>query len=277
MSVTLLSAYLGGLVTLLAPCSATLIPAFFAYAFSSKGQIARSTLVFFAGLLVALLPLGAAAGALSSVLMQYRHTIAVVTGVIIIVMGVWTGLALPFPHLRLPGSTRRATRRGGGGSALAIGLLGLSYGLAGAGCTGPILGAVLALAVTAGSTTLGVATMFSYALGMFTPIAALSLGWNSLSQHKRNWLRPRPVKFLGRQTTWGSLIGGALFVILGILLIGSGGIAGFAILGTSEQAHLENALLQAGKAVPNWLFLLLIVLLAALVFVLVKGGRNKRK
>ncbi|WP_309308582.1 hypothetical protein, partial [Bacillus cereus] len=79
------------------------------------------------------------------------------------------------------------------------------------------------------------------------------------------------------QTTWGSLIGGALFDILGILLIGSGGIAGFAILGTSEQAHLENALLQAGKAVPNWLFLLLIVLLAALVFVLVKGGRNKRK
>lgn len=274
MSVTLLGAYLGGLVTLFAPCSATLVPAFFAYAFSSKGQIAKSTLYFFVGLLVALLPLGAAAGALSRALLTYRHPIAMGTGIVLIALGVWTGLNLPFPHPRLPGSKRKRHR---GVSGLALLLLGLSYGLAGAGCTGPILGAVLALAVTSGSAALGTLTMFTYACGMFTPIVVLSLIWNSLSQTKRNWLRPRPVKILGRQTTWGSLLGGALFAILGIILVATGGTSDFAILGAAQQANLEHLLLQIGQAVPNWLFLLLGGLALALIVALVVEKRSKRK
>ena len=39
MNLTLLGAFLGGILTLLSPCSVMLLPAFFAYAFSSPGAL----------------------------------------------------------------------------------------------------------------------------------------------------------------------------------------------------------------------------------------------
>jgi len=45
-----LAAFLGGVLTLLSPCSALLLPAFFAYAFASRSRLLGRTAVFYAGL-----------------------------------------------------------------------------------------------------------------------------------------------------------------------------------------------------------------------------------
>lgn len=56
-----LAALLGGLLALLSPCSALLLPAFFAYSIDSTSRLLARTGIFYAGLASTLVPLGAAA------------------------------------------------------------------------------------------------------------------------------------------------------------------------------------------------------------------------
>lgn len=58
INVGFLGAFLAGVLALLSPCSALLLPAFFAYAFTSKRQLLARTAVFFCGLAAVLVPLG---------------------------------------------------------------------------------------------------------------------------------------------------------------------------------------------------------------------------
>jgi cytochrome c biogenesis protein CcdA len=44
-----LAAFLGGVLTLLSPCGALLLPSFFAYAFDRPGVLLSRTGVFYAG------------------------------------------------------------------------------------------------------------------------------------------------------------------------------------------------------------------------------------
>lgn len=56
-----LAAFLGGLLALVSPCGALLLPAFFAYSIDSAARLLVRTGVFYAGLATTLVPLGAAA------------------------------------------------------------------------------------------------------------------------------------------------------------------------------------------------------------------------
>ncbi len=60
--VGLLGAFLGGLASLLSPCSALLLPSFFAYAFDRTRLLVQRTVAFWVGLCVVLVPLGPASG-----------------------------------------------------------------------------------------------------------------------------------------------------------------------------------------------------------------------
>jgi cytochrome c biogenesis protein CcdA len=59
------AAFLGGVLSLLSPCSALLLPAFFAYAFQSRGKLLAKTAVFYLGLATTLVPLGMGISAVS--------------------------------------------------------------------------------------------------------------------------------------------------------------------------------------------------------------------
>lgn len=54
------AAFLGGLLALLSPCSALLLPAFFAYSIDSPTRLVARTGVFYLGLATTLVLLGAA-------------------------------------------------------------------------------------------------------------------------------------------------------------------------------------------------------------------------
>lgn len=71
IEVSALAAFLGGVLSLLSPCSALLLPAFFAYAFQSPEQLVGRTLVFYLGLCATLVPLGMGISAASS--LAYGH------------------------------------------------------------------------------------------------------------------------------------------------------------------------------------------------------------
>lgn len=257
MSINFTIAYLGGLVTFLAPCGAFLLPAFFACAFEDRSRLLQRILVFLGGLVIALVPLGFAAGGLGGWLLSNSHLLTVIVGVIITVLGIAQVLALPLPKLPLPRALGGATRP----SVIGIFLFGISYGLAGSGCTGPILGAVLSAATLTGSSLRGGALMFWYALGMFTPVALLSLIWGSLTARQQRLFHPRPLKFLGRQTTWGSLVSGLVFTLVGVLLLITGGTNVSSLLTSGQQVTLETKITKLAGLLPDFLLPLLIFLL----------------
>ena len=58
LEVSFAAAFAGGVLSLLAPCSALLLPAFFAYAFTSRTELFGRTLLFLAGLCTVFVPLG---------------------------------------------------------------------------------------------------------------------------------------------------------------------------------------------------------------------------
>lgn len=273
MSINFTIAYLGGLVTFLAPCGAFLLPAFFACAFEDHSRLLQRILVFLSGLVIALVPLGFAAGGLGSWLLSNSHLLTLIVGVIITLLGIAQVLALPLPKLPLPRALGGATRP----SVIGIFLFGISYGLAGSGCTGPILGAMLSAATLTGSSLRGGALMFWYALGMFTPVALLSLIWGSLTARQQRLFHPRPLKFLGRQTTWGSLISGLVFTLVGVLLLITGGTNISSLLTSGQQVTLETKITRLAGMLPDFLLPLLIVLLVLFFGTLVWYLRSQQR
>ena len=88
VEVSFLASFLGGLLSLLSPCSALLLPAFFAYAFESCGELVGRTAVFYLGLCATLVPLGMGISAVSTLVYGHRSTLITVSGLVIIVLGV---------------------------------------------------------------------------------------------------------------------------------------------------------------------------------------------
>src|SRR5215210_7445269 len=82
-----LAAFLGGILSLLSPCSALLLPAFFAYAFQSRRKLLAKTAVFYVGLATTLVPLGMGISAVSRLFYGQRGTLITVSGIVIISFG----------------------------------------------------------------------------------------------------------------------------------------------------------------------------------------------
>ncbi len=249
----LAGAFLGGLAALFSPCSAMLLPSFFAYAFGgSKQTLVGRTSVFYLGLLLTLVPMGLGAGALGSLLSTHRGALAVGGGVVFIVLGLVAalGISIPIPGLRSDGGT----------SPVAVLVMGAAYGLAGA-CTGPLLGAVLTYAAVGGSPLYGALLLASFGAGMTTPLLVLAWAWDGLRIAR--WLRPRPMR-LGPFTTtrWG-LVAGLLMVALGVLFLATDATTALGgLLDAASQLSLEHRLGRLALRIPDWAMMLLLVAVA---------------
>src|SRR5690606_17950561 len=148
-------------LALLSPCSALLLPSFFAYAVPEGRSLAARTSVFLLGSALVLVPLGAGIGAIGSLLTIHRSTVTTVGGAVVVAFGVAILFGRGFTVPGAAGLLGRVGTRGMAG-ALALGAL---YGLAGF-CAGPLLGAVLTVAAAGGSPAYGGLLMGVYALGM---------------------------------------------------------------------------------------------------------------
>src|SRR5699024_10360130 len=245
MDIGLLGAFLGGLLTLLSPCSAMLLPAFFSYAFTGPKELVARTGVFYLGLATSLVPLGVLAGTLGAFVNEHRFTFVTVASIIVIVLGALMLLNVPIPIL----SRSRATN---GTSATAVYALGTIYGLAGV-CAGPLLGTVLAVAAVSGNALVGGLILLVFAAGMALPLMVLDLVWGRCPLVKK-LCRPRAGRIRRWRSTWTSTSGAALCVAVGILLrvtAGTTELRGF--LGGSEQAAVEGFLLGSVGAVADLL------------------------
>ncbi|OFE15093.1 thiol-disulfide oxidoreductase [Humibacillus sp. DSM 29435] len=253
----LLGALAAGVLALLSPCSALLLPSFFAYAFTSRSALMARTSVFYLGLLITLVPLGTGAALASQVFYGHRAVLITIAGWAIIAIGVFQVLggsfALPFAD-RLQGW---AGGRGSGRSGyLSTLVLGAVYGLAGF-CSGPVLGAILTLAATRSNPVGGALLLVVYALGMALPLFILAALWDRFRLGERRWLRGRMLH-LGLVTVHSTaLVSGLLFIAIGALFLRFDGTAGIVgVLGLGDTTDLEvtaqNAVTSATAGFPIW-------------------------
>src|SRR3712207_3802636 len=82
-----LASFFGGVLSLLSPCSALLLPAFFAYAFGGGGELVRKTGVFYLGLAATLVPLGMGVSAVSALFYGHRGILITLSGMLLIAFG----------------------------------------------------------------------------------------------------------------------------------------------------------------------------------------------
>lgn len=236
---TLLVAFFAGVLSLVSPCSALLLPAFFAYAFDSPVALLARTTAFYGGLLVTLVPLAIGGSLASTLFYGHRSTLIMVSGWIIIGFGI---LALVGGGFRFPMGARleRATRSLTSGSGwLSTIVLGAVYGLAGF-CSGPILGSILTVAATRQSSLSAALLLASYGLGMAAPLFVMALLWDRFDLSNRSWLRGRGIRIGELELHTTQILSGLLFVVIGVLFLISDGTTGLpGLLGLGDTTDFE--------------------------------------
>ncbi|MGY4708829.1 cytochrome c biogenesis CcdA family protein [Mycolicibacterium sp. CBM1] len=258
----LAGAFLGGLVALLSPCSALLLPSFFAYAFDQTHVLVQRTAAFWLGLCLVLVPLGAGVAAVGGMVTRHREQATLIGGVVLIGIGVATALGKGFG---LPG-IQRALGRIRISSAVSVLALGAVYGLAGF-CAGPLLGGVLTMSAMGGHPLYGGVLMGSYALGMAAPMFVLAALWDHLRFGDRKWLHGRPVQWGPINTHTTAVVSGALFVAIGVLFVSTDGTANIGgVLSVDDEYGLQMWLRRIAAAAGDARVLLgVVVILIAIV------------
>ncbi|MFI1785372.1 cytochrome c biogenesis CcdA family protein [Streptomyces rubiginosohelvolus] len=256
------AAFLGGLLALVSPCSALLLPAFFAYSIDSTSRLLARTGIFYAGLATTLVPLGAAGSYAGRLFYGHRDALVTGAGWLIIVLGVAQIVGLGFASRRMAELSSRIRPT----TAFSVYALGAVYGLAGF-CAGPILGSVLTVAAVSGSPVYGGLLLAVYALGMAVPLFVLALLWERFDLGRRTWLRGRTVRLGGRfQLHTTSLLSGLFFIGLGALfLVYDGTTALPGLLGVDDSFAVEQWAQKLGERVPDGAALVAVVLVALLV------------
>jgi cytochrome c biogenesis protein CcdA len=253
-------AFIGGVLSLFSPCSALLLPAFFAYAFPSRGQLVLRTGVFYLGLITLLVPIGLGVGAIGSLFLERRAELSIVAGLLLIGIGSYQ---LAVGGFEIPGASRLQGRTFGlsGESLAATYVLGLVYGIGGF-CSGPLLGGVLTIAGASGGALSGALLLAIFGLGMVTPLFILALAWERLGTAGRGRLRGREIQVGPVRRHVSVVISSVLFIVLGLAFIAfqGGNALGslYEAVGAADVAlQLESRVRDLATSAP--------VLLAALV------------
>lgn len=182
---TLVVAFLAGLVSCVSPCVLPVLPVYAGYvaggtgagwsggpavasATSSPGGATWRAVGFLVGFLGVFVVLWVSVGVVGFVLMSAIPLVRQVTGGLIITMGLLM-IAGRHPMLVLP--TRLGRVRGGGPL-----LLGAGVAVGWTPCIGPTLGAILALAASASTAGAGLLLLLAYAAGLAVPFLAVLIG-----------------------------------------------------------------------------------------------------
>lgn len=272
MDLGMAAAFIGGVLALLSPCAALLLPAFFASAVGSRGRLLVHGAVFYVGLLITLLPVGIGVGALASTVADHRSLIIAIASVVIVSLGVLQLAGRGFDLGRaVPGMSRlqeESMRRVG---LLKTLILGAVSGVAGF-CTGPILGAVLTMAAARGMAGAGV-FLAVYALGMVVPLIALAAVWSRIGTRTRILLRGRELAIGRVRVHTTNVITGLLLIVVGIVFWFSNG---FISLAEPVDADVQLWLQDRASALANPVVDVIVIVLVA-AGVLVWWARSRKE
>lgn len=164
-------------------------------------------IAFVLGFSVIFVSLGAAASLIGAILYDLRIWLSRLGGVVVIIFGLHTMGLINIPFLDY--DTRRQKAPDGSMGYVSSALMGVFFSAGWAPCVGPVLGAVLTLALNSAQLNQGVILLSAYSAGLAVPflLAALGIGRvTTLIRRHQNAIR------------YVSYITGVLLVVVGIML-----------------------------------------------------------
>jgi cytochrome c-type biogenesis protein len=206
-------AFAAGIVAFLSPCVLPLAPGYVSYITGltgaeltegKRGRVLLGSVLFVLGFSVVFISYGALFGGVGSLLLEYADIINRVLGVIVILMGLaFMGV---IPGLQREYRFHRVPKWGVAGAPL----LGIAFGIGWSPCIGPTLTAVQSMAFTEASALRGAFLSFIYSLGLGLPFILLGLFFSRAAG---------AIKFLRKHNLIIMRIGGAMLVLVGVLLV----------------------------------------------------------
>ncbi|MEN9714134.1 MAG: hypothetical protein RLZZ164_798 [Actinomycetota bacterium] len=208
MALAIPIALLAGLVSFLSPCVLPLLPGYLGYVSaqaSDRSRVVIGSVLFVLGFTLVFVSLGAAFGGLAAFAkLGGRLLVQQILGAIVIALGlVMVGR---FEWLQRTVKSGWRPRMG----LLGAPLLGVVFGLGWTPCIGPTLASVLALSLDQGQAARGIVLTIAYSLGLGIPFVLIAAGFS--------WAT-RSVNFVRRHIRAFNIAGGALLMVLGVLLV----------------------------------------------------------
>lgn len=215
--VTIGLAFLAGLASFLSPCVFSLVPAYIGYlgGRAAGGEATESNrfvtfthgLAFVLGFSIVFITLGVATSAFGRLLFDFRLVLSKVGGIVVIIFGLHMIGVFRIPFLEYDTRLQQVPDRRWG--YLSSALMGVFFSAGWAPCVGPVLGAILTLALNGGSISTGVSLLSAYSAGLAIPflLAALGLGWVSITLRK-----------YGKVMHYVEIAMGVVLVIIGVML-----------------------------------------------------------
>jgi len=215
--ITIGLAFLAGLASFLSPCVFSLVPAYIGYLggravggeATANNRFVTFThgLAFVLGFSIVFITLGVASSAFGRLLFDLRFLLSKVGGIIVIIFGLHMMGVFRIPFLEYDTRVQQLPDRRLG--YLSSALLGVFFSAGWAPCVGPVLGAILTLALNGGSISTGVSLLSAYSAGLAIPflIAALGVGWVSVTLRK-----------YGKVMHYVEIAMGVVLVLVGIML-----------------------------------------------------------
>jgi cytochrome c-type biogenesis protein len=201
----------------LSPCVFSLVPAYIGYlgGRAAGGEANGSNrfltfthgLAFVLGFSIVFITLGVATSAFGRLLFDLRFVLTKLGGIIVIVFGLHMIGVFRIPFLEYDTRVQQAPDHKMG--YLSSALMGVFFSAGWSPCVGPVLGAILTLALNGGSISQGVSLLSAYSAGLAIPflIAALGVGWVTLILRK-----------YGRTMHYVEIAMGVILVIVGVML-----------------------------------------------------------
>ena len=248
LKVTLLIAFLGGVLSMLSPCILPILPAFFAYAFREKTEMAKMTLVFFLGFSTIFVIYGIASSVFGNYILDYGVQFAPIGGILLIILGVMALLGKWFGgFVKLKGTEGKK-------DTLGIFLGGMALALGWTPCMGPTLSGIL-IASAVYPIPYAALMLLIYSLGIFVPLIVLALLYDKFNLGK----------MLAGKKKILNAVSGVLLISLGLLMLTQNGTAivnAWDVFGTKQYFYeLQREILKLGT-IADFVALVLLVALA---------------
>jgi cytochrome c-type biogenesis protein len=215
-----LTAFAAGVISFLSPCVLPLVPGYVSYVaggsaadreigngWSQRLSTLGLSFYFVLGFSTVFVLLGASATALGQILLSYRYELNIVSGVVVIIFGLFvTGL------LRWSWMTRDVRFHAAieGGRPLSAYVLGLVFAFGWTPCIGPILGAILTVSAATATVAGGVVLLAIYSLGLGVPFLFAAVFTDALA---------RRLKSVGRLGRWLQALAGGAMVLMGVAMV----------------------------------------------------------
>jgi cytochrome c-type biogenesis protein len=190
------------------------IPLYVAYLMGSSDRTRdhQRTLIvnaaaFVLGFSLVFVLVGTAFGVLGTLLAERKTLLVQLGGLLLIALGLHQIGLIQIPGLRR--SVRLTSATPTGGNAVASGLVGMTFAAGWTPCAGPILGAILTLALSQGNAGHAAGLLAVYSAGLAIPFLAIAIAGASTS-----WMG-----WIATRSESAASVAGAVMLAVGIIMI----------------------------------------------------------